>query len=335
MIRTTVVGSWPPEEKYQQALTAYFQGDLAAQQESNFLLDVASAALAQQKACGLDEYTGGETSADSFILHFPKYFSGIERTGDEDAWDGRGDFLIVGELDAPDGLGIAAAFRREKRLDPALQKVTIPGPSEILMMIGPEEANKAARPKAIELIRREISECVAVGATDVQLDLPHVAMGTADGWWDGDAAGIIRQIFAGFEDIRRSVHFCFGDFQAQTWTDNRYFRPLLPLIRSLDGIVDRLVLEFSLPEQWAERPLLADIPASMEIAIGLVDVKSPEVQTPEALAAQIEELLRYVPAERLLICPSCGFGRRHVAMAVDKTTAMVGAVKLVNGRLTQ
>ena len=334
MIRTTVVGSWPPESRFQKELMAYFQSDLRAQRPSQLLDEVAQIAIEQQKACGLNEYTGGETSADSFILHFPKYFTGIERTDNEDAWDGRGEYLIVGELDAPAGLGIATAFRREKKLDPALQKVTIPGPSEILMMIGSEAANKAARPKAVELIRREIVDCAAAGATDVQLDLPHVAMGTADGWWDGDAVGIIHNIFAGFTGIRRSVHFCYGDFQARTWTDNRYFQPLLPLIQALDGMIDRLVLEFSLPEQWAERALLAEIPPSMEVAVGLVDVKSPTIQSTAELVAHIEELLHYVPAERLLVCPSCGFGRRQVALAVEKTKAMVEAVQVANGRFT-
>ncbi|MEZ4659115.1 MAG: hypothetical protein R2911_16240 [Caldilineaceae bacterium] len=334
MIRTTVVGSWPPEDRFRGALAHYLRGTLTAGDHEQLLCDVAEVAIQQQKACGLDEYTGGETSADSFILHFPKYLTGIEPTANTDAWDGRGDYRIVGVLDAPAGLGLAAAFRREKRIDPALAKVTIPGPSEIMMMIGPADRRRAAWPRAIELIRREIAACIDAGAQDVQLDLPHVAMGVADGWWSGDPEETIRAIFHGITGVRRSVHFCYGDFQAKTWTQNRHFQPLLSLIQQLGGVVDRtvdrVVLEFSLPEQWAQRSLLGQIPASMEVAVGIVDVKSPVVESVDELVVKIRELLTYVPAARLLICPSCGFGRRNAELAMGKAMAMVQAVQRVN-----
>jgi methionine synthase II (cobalamin-independent) len=96
-------------------------------------------------------------------------------------------------------------------------------------------------------------------------------------------------------------------------------------LRGLAGIVDRVVLELSLPEQWAERELLAELPTSMEIAAGIVDVKSPRVQTADELVRMAEALLRVVPAERLLLCPSCGLGRRWVQLAIDKTMTMVAA----------
>ena len=95
-------------------------------------------------------------------------------------------------------------------------------------------------------------------------------------------------------------------------------------------MIDRVVLEFSLPEQWAERALLAQIPISMEVAAGIIDVKSPTIETPAEVATKIQELLRYVPAERLLICPSCGLGRREPALAIGKVQVMVDAVQTIN-----
>ena len=336
MIRTTVVGSWPPAEQFADALQRYHHGDLPPQATEQFLREVASTAIVQQCACGLDEYTGGETSADSFILHFPRVLSGIEPTENHKAWDDRGSYRVVGPLGAPNGLGIAAAFARERAIDPAIQKVTIPGPSEITMMIEGARGNQAVLDAATALIRTEIDACIALGATDIQLDLPHVAMGLVDdkGWDAQRAATLIQAIFADMRDthrgVRRSVHFCYGDFDAQTWTTNRNFHALLPTIKALDGVIDRVVLEFSLPEQWAERALLAEIPPSIEVAAGIVDVKSPIVESPEELVAKIKQLLQYVPANRLLICPSCGLGRRHEELAIQKAAAMVKAVALAN-----
>ncbi len=233
---------------------------------------------------------------------------------------------MVGPVGAPRGLGLAEALRRERAIDPAITKATIPGPSEVTMMIEPEEASAALLPVATGLIREEIRRLIDAGTWDVQLDAPHIAMGLADGLWDLEtAAATIRDIFAGFDRVRRSLHLCYGDFEARSWVGNPALRPLIPLIQSLDGTVDRVVLELSLPEQWAERALLGEIPGGIEVAAGIVDVKSPVVESDEQLRGKIAELLGYVPVDRLLICPSCGLGRRDVAIATAKVTAMVRA----------
>lgn len=333
MIRTTVVGSWPPAAEFTPALEAYHQGEVPSDEAEPLLRQVAAQAIAEQCACGLHEYTGGETSADTFILHFPTCLTGIEPTADREAWGNRGTYRVVGPIGAPNGLGIAAAFRRERSLDAKITKVTLPGPSEITMRIEPEEEQRAIWPAIIDLIRTEVQVCIDLGATDIQLDLPHVAMGLVDdkdGWTTASAVALIRALFAGFTGIRRSVHFCYGDFMAQSWTTNRTFHPLLPAIQALDGVIDRVVLEFSLPEQWAERALLAQIPNSMEVAVGIIDVKAPTIETVAKVTDKIQELLRYLPAERLLICPSCGLGRRKTALAIGKAQVMVQAVEAMN-----
>ena len=127
MLRTTVVGSWPPEECYRSALALYFRRQMDEPESESLLKEVAAVAIAQQQACGLDEYTGGETSADSFILHFPRFLTGIESTDQRDAWGGRGSYALIRSLGAPGGLGIATAFRRVRAIEPRLAKVTIPG----------------------------------------------------------------------------------------------------------------------------------------------------------------------------------------------------------------
>ena len=179
----------------------------------------------------------------------------------------------------------------------------------------------------VELIRAEIRQLILAGATDVQLDVPQIAMGLADGGWETAAAvDVIAAIFADFTTIRRSVHLCYGDFGARSWVMNRTLSPLIPTIQALGGgIVDRVVLELSLPEQWAERHLLAETPARLEIAAGIVDVKDPRVQTVAELCQLAEQLLTVVPAARLLLCPSCGLGRRTVQLATAKVTGMVAA----------
>src|SRR5438132_77055 len=86
------------------------------------------------------QYTGGQTSADSFILHFPRVLMGIKPTDEFGAWGGRGFCYVTGPLGAPGGLGLAVAVRPERTIDSRLSKVAIAGPSEITTMLGPREA---------------------------------------------------------------------------------------------------------------------------------------------------------------------------------------------------
>jgi methionine synthase II (cobalamin-independent) len=85
-------------------------------------------------------------------------------------------------------------------------------------------------------------------------------------------------------------------------------------MQGLEGLVDRVVLELSLPEQWAERELLADLPAGIELAAGIVDVKDPGVQSAQELCQLAEQLMRVLPPHRLLLCPSlCKTGENEQA----------------------
>src|SRR5438132_949361 len=110
MLRTTVVGSWPVASEYKDRMKHYYQGQLTPKQAEALLRETAGIAIAQQQKCGVDEYTGGETWADNFILHFPKLLTGLAPTSNRGAWDGRGTYEVVGPLRAPHGLGVASAY---------------------------------------------------------------------------------------------------------------------------------------------------------------------------------------------------------------------------------
>jgi 5-methyltetrahydropteroyltriglutamate--homocysteine methyltransferase len=325
MLRTTVVGSWPPAERFAADLGCYHRGELDAEAAEALLRETARIAIEEQRSCGLRHFTGGETWTEMFILHYPRRLAGLEPI-DPSVREGWRNYRVVGPLEAPHGLGVAEAFRREKALAPELTKATIPGPSEIVMLVLPREAREGLWPPVMGLINREMHDLVAAGAEEIQLDVPHVAMGLVDGKMATETAvELVRRCFEGVTGVIRGVHFCFGDFQARSWTQNRELRPLIPTIQALDGVIDRVHLELSLPEQWAQRDLLHEIPRSMEVAAGVVDVKDPRIETVAELQAKMRELLRFVPAERLLIAPSCGLGRRDTAMAIGKVTAMVSA----------
>ena len=110
---------------------------------------------------------------------------------------------VPGAIGAPHGLGVAQAFARERAIDCTLEKVTIPRPSEITMMLEPREAVREAWPAVVTLIKQEIGAVVRMGATEAQLDLPHVAKLLADGEWDTNQAVGLKQLVA---PVKRRPH---------------------------------------------------------------------------------------------------------------------------------
>jgi 5-methyltetrahydropteroyltriglutamate--homocysteine methyltransferase len=112
---------------------------------------------------------------------------------------------------------------------------------------------------------------------------------------------------------------CFGNFRARA-VGHRTYRPLFPHIGQ--ARVKQLALEFA-SRELAEIELLAELPESMDVAVGLVDVKNTWVEPPELIVARIKSVLKHVAPQRLSITPDCGFSQtaRHIAVAKARSLA--------------
>jgi 5-methyltetrahydropteroyltriglutamate--homocysteine methyltransferase len=122
---------------------------------------------------------------------------------------------------------------------------------------------------------------------------------------------------------------CFGNYRARA-VGRRSYRPLFPQVGQ--AAVNQLALEFA-SREMAEVELLAELPETMDVAVGLVDVKNTWIEPPELVAERLRAVLQFVDEERISVTPDCGFSQtaRHVATA--KAKAMVEGVKIVRGEL--
>src|SRR5215472_16505849 len=64
-------------------------------------------------------------------------------------------------------------------------------------------------------------------------------------------------------------------------------------------------------------------PAPRELAVGVIDVKSFHVETPEEVAWRIRQALRHLSAERLVVTADCGFSQTARWLTAAKLRAMV------------
>ena len=126
-----------------------------------------------------------------------------------------------------------------------------------------------------------------------------------------------------------ALHVCYGNRYARpSWEGHYDF--LFPAVKS--ARVDQVVLEFA-RKGLDDLRLIRQYEWDKWLGFGVIDVKTPEVEPAELVAARIRRALEYVPADRLMINPDCGL--RHLApeVARQKLRAMVAGVAAVRAEL--
>ena len=61
--------------------------------------------------------------------------------------------------------------------------------------------------------------------------------------------------------------------------------------------------------EFAEIEIIGEIAERKDVAVGIIDVKSYYVETPEDVADRVRLCLKYAPAERLSLAPDCGLSQ--------------------------
>jgi 5-methyltetrahydropteroyltriglutamate--homocysteine methyltransferase len=330
VIRTTAVGSWPIPFGLKPRLTDYYKGALDDDAAHDVLEAAARIAMDEQLACGLDQIMGGEVFAPDFVHHVPPRLAGLEVVAKRDhraGVEGTGRYRIVGDVSAPRGTGHALAYRRERAIQPDLDKAAAPSPLTVALSFAADPRLPDQMENVARLVASEVCDMVAAGAAEVQLDAPFEAvMLVTQGRRVDELVPWIVRPFRAVEGVRRTVHLCLGDMGRRPATQEQHLRHLIPLLRALEGQVDRVHVECSHAGQWEERGLLAEIPDSMEVIAGIADVKSAP-QSEEELRGRIEALLRVLPAERLLVSSSCGCGRMPHDDAIALMSSLVRAAR--------
>jgi len=69
-----------------------------------------------------------------------------------------------------------------------------------------------------------------------------------------------------------------------------------------------------------------------DVLVGVIDVASDKVETPEEVAGVIAEAMKYVPKERLYPCTNCGMAPMDRSIATAKLSALGAGAALARGR---
>jgi 5-methyltetrahydropteroyltriglutamate--homocysteine methyltransferase len=337
-LRTSVIGSYPFPAWLEHAclhLDAFGTADRAEMQD-----DAVIAAIHDQVSAGLDVITDGEQTRFDFNLSFYGHLHGLElessspRRFGPPAHDQRGKHAVTDAVDAPRGLGVVEEFKRLQRLAPdgPTLKASVPGP---YTLSGRLLTNKRYPTRwdlteaLLPLVRRELEELAEAGCTEVCVDEPSMSCYA----YKEDTARFVdifnRTVEPVVGRIRLATHLCFGNYKARA-VGPRRIAPMFPAF--LDFKVDELHVEMA-SREFAEIELIAPIAERMDVAVGIVDVKSYYIETPEDIAARTRRCLEFVPADRLVLAPDCGLSQTARWAAKAKLVNLVAGVKMVKQQL--
>jgi len=335
LIPATVIGSWSFPGWYAHFCeeAARHPDKFGTDDQAEALYDAVRLAVDDQLRAGADLITDGEMQRVDFNLGFYDYLTGINPLPPNRKWgppahDQRAKYVAVAGIGAPNGLGTITEYRQLRLITAAPVKVPIPGPYTLAGCIDGGDVyrdRQAVAEALLPIVNREMKALVADGATFIQLDEPSFACHPSKPDLFLDA--IARTVEGVNATI--SLHMCFGNYRARA-VGHRSYRPLFPHLARAN--VNQLALEFA-SREMAEIELAREIPASMGLAVGLIDVKNTWVKPPELVAERLRMVLKYIEPERVSVTPDCGFSQTARFLACRKLANMVTGVKIVRREL--
>src|ERR1700733_8907281 len=318
ILPTTVVGSYSVPEWLERLKTEYYQRRISAQQLAEIHEVAIKAAVKDQELAGIDIVSDGELRRDNDVDYFLARIPGVHipQRGKTDYFDYYDAEVTrpLPELDGPagppaggpggpggpapgPGLGLADDFRFTRQLTDRPVKFSFTGPFSLSRRIRDD-----AYPDPGDLVRAlarrlnaEARELAAAGADLLQIDEPFLAGYPEQVELAVDAVNIVTDGVP----ATWALHVCYGNRYARpSWEGHYDF--LFPAVQA--ARVDQIVLEFA-RKGLDDLRLIAEYAWPSAVGLGVIDVKSPAVETPELVAARISRALEYVDPARLVVNP--------------------------------
>ena len=286
--------------------------------------DATRLAVADMERAGVDVVTDGEMRRESYSNRFATALDGvqldppgiaIDRTGHENPVP-----LVVGPIRRKHPVEVRdVEFLRS--LTTRRIKITVPGPFTMTQQAQDDHYGDA-RSLALAYaaaVNEELRDLKAAGADIVQIDEPYLQARP-----EPARAYAVEAIDRALDGIEGDtvLHTCFG--YAHIVHDRP---PGYPFLAELDDCAATHVsIEAAQPDLDPE--VLHALP-SKTVVLGVLDLGSPEVETPERVAERIGRALEVVPRERLVVAPDCGMKYLPRERALAKLEAMVEGARHV------
>jgi len=300
-------------------------------------LDATLLWIKAQEDAGLDVIGDGEQSRQHFVHGFLEQVEGIDFEHKVEMGIRNDRYkAMVPQVVAPLKLkgrvhATEARFLRahtQRRI-----KFTLPGPMTIVDTVADRfygDRVKMAMAFA-ELLNQEALALQADGVDVIQFDEPafNVYMAEAADWG-------VKALERAAQSLTctTAVHICYGygiqaniDWKKTLGAEWRQYEKVFPALAA--SSIDQVSLECIHSQVPAE---LMSLLKGKDVMVGVIDVASEKVETPEEVADTIGRALQFVPRQHLIACTNCGLAPMTRAAAEGKLRALAQGAALARER---
>jgi 5-methyltetrahydropteroyltriglutamate--homocysteine methyltransferase len=337
MFDTAIAGSLPKPAWLAETETLWPRWKAGGAELAQAKLDATLLWIKTQEDAGLDVIGDGEQARQHFVHGFLERVAGIDfehkveigiRNDRYKAMVPQvvGPLALTGRVHEPEATLLRAHTRHRI-------KFTLPGPMTIVDTVADRHYGDRERLAFAfaELLNQEALALQADGVDIVQFDEPafNVYMADAATW----GVKALERAAQGLS-CTTAVHICYGygikanvDWKQTLGDEWRQYEQVFPALSA--SRIDQVSLECMHSRVPAElMALLRDT----DVMVGVIDVASDVIETPDEVADTIGRALQFVPRERLIACTNCGLAPMNRAVAVAKLQALAQGAALARQR---
>jgi 5-methyltetrahydropteroyltriglutamate--homocysteine methyltransferase len=286
--------------------------------------DATILAIRDEECAGLDIITDGEARRESYSNRFATALEGVDVDNPGTALDRSGHPNPVPRVTGKIRRKHPVELRDLKFLRANTNrkiKITVPGAFTMAQQ-AQNDYYKSDEELAMDYaaaVNEEIKDLFAAGADVVQMDEPYMQARSEKARQYG--IKVLKRALDGVKGTT-AVHLCFGYAAIIHERPSGYSF----LAELAEAPVDQISIETA--QSSLDCSILEKLRGNT-IILGVLDLSTHQVETPEIVAARIRRALPFVSVDRLVVAPDCGMKYLPRDVAFRKLQAMVEGAKLI------
>jgi 5-methyltetrahydropteroyltriglutamate--homocysteine methyltransferase len=338
MFETTLAGSLPKPAWLAETKKLWPAWKASGAELERAKRDATLLWLKEQEDAGIDIVSDGEQSRQHFVHGFLEFVEGIDfsRKVKMGIRNNRYDAMVpvvTGELRLKGRVHQTEASLLRNHTSKR-RKITLPGPMTIVDTIADEHygsREKLAMAFA-DLLNQEARALQKDGIDVIQFDEPafNVYMNDVTRW----GIKALHRAIAGLK-CTTCVHICYGygiqaniDWKKTLGNEWRQYEEIFPALAK--SRIDQVSLECIDSHVPVE---LMKLLKGKDVLVGVIDVATDRVETPQEVSEVIQKALKYVPAKHLFPCTNCGMAPMDRDIAIAKLKALAAGAALARKKL--
>ncbi|MDU0112911.1 methionine synthase [Psychrosphaera aquimarina] len=338
LLPTSTAGSLPKPSWLATRETLWSDWKLHGQELIEGKHDALRVALQEQVSSGLDIVSDGEQTRQHFVTTFIEHLTGVDFENRKvvkirDRYDASVP-TVVGPVSREKSVFVEdAKFLRQQTKQPI--KWALPGPMTMIDTLYDDyyKSRETLAWEFAKILNQEAKELEAAGVDIIQFDEPafNVFFDDVNEW----GIACLERAIEGLK-CETAVHICYGygikantDWKKTLGSQWRQYEQILPKLKNSN--IDIISLECHNSRVPVD---LLELIRGKKVMVGVIDVATNTIETPEEVANTLREALKYVDADKLYPCTNCGMAPLSRDVARGKLHALSAGAAIVRKELT-